>query len=59
MALNRGVRYPFLPADSALGEASLRPMLPIRLDFGGVISRGNGLARYGSRRQCTAIWCRN
>lgn len=30
----KGQRYPFIPADSTLGEASLRPYLPLTLSHG-------------------------
>lgn len=35
MKLNKAARYPFIAADSALGEASLRPYLPLTLTYRG------------------------
>jgi len=41
-------RHPFTPADSTLGEASLRPYLPITLTYQGVSVATEGLLDTGS-----------
>ncbi len=41
-------RYPFIPADSILGEASLRPYLPITLTYQGCSMETSGLLDTGS-----------
>ena len=41
-------RYPFIPADSILGEASLRPYLPITLTYQGCSVETSGLLDTGS-----------
>lgn len=40
-------RYPFVAADSALGEASLRPYLPLTLTYQGQIAATAGLLDTG------------
>jgi hypothetical protein len=41
-------QYPFTPADSTLGEASLRPYLPITLTYQGQTVAISGLLDTGS-----------
>ena len=41
-------RYPFIPADSILGEASLRPYLPITLTYQGCSVETSGILDTGS-----------
>ena len=41
-------QYPFTPADSTLGEASLRPYLPITLTYQGQSVTVSGLLDTGS-----------
>ena len=41
-------QYPFTPADSALGEASLRPYLPITLTYQNRLVTTSGLLDTGS-----------
>ena len=41
-------RYPFISADSTLGEASLRPYLPLKLTYQGRSVATSGLLDTGS-----------
>jgi hypothetical protein len=41
-------RYPFLPGDPALGEASFRPYLPFALDYQGKTVTSTGLLDTGA-----------
>ena len=41
-------RYPFIPADSTLGEASLQPYLPLTLTYQGRLVSTSGLLDTGS-----------
>jgi hypothetical protein len=43
-----GQRFPFVAADSELGEASMRPYLPLTLDYQGSISSTAGLLDTGA-----------
>ncbi len=41
--MHNSERYPFIPADSILGEASLRPSLPVMLTYQGRSVTTSGL----------------
>lgn len=41
-------RFPYLASDPLLGEASLRPDLPLRLEFQGCVARVSGLLDTGA-----------
>jgi hypothetical protein len=46
--MRNGRRYPFVAADSALGEASLRPYLPLTLNYQGQTIEVAGLLDTGA-----------
>ena len=46
--MHNSERYPFIPADSILGEASLRPYLPLTLTYQGRSVTTSGLLDTGS-----------
>ncbi len=48
MMICNGKQYPFLPADSILGEASLQPYLPITLSHQGHSTATLGLLDTGA-----------
>lgn len=46
--MSNSQRYPFISADSALGEASLRPYLPLELNFQSQMTQTFGLLDTGA-----------